>query len=1430
MQRHVERCDSCRRKLRQLAASGKVQEVLQQREGARRLSPALRQLLRPQKAPPGQLDTGTSQVEETRLPQQDPVRAQAIASEYPEEFALLAPPQQPGEVGRLGHYRVLGVIGSGGMGVVFLAEDPQLERSVALKVMKPALARNAQAKERFLREARAMAAVEHECIVPIYQVGEDGGVPFIAMPLLRGQTLQERLRKGPLPPQEALRVARQVAAALAAAHRRGLIHRDIKPGNIWLEKNGRVRLLDFGLARPQTQDTELTHSGAVIGTPNYMAPEQARGEKLDPRCDLFSLGAVLYHMLSGRQPFGGKTLAMVLAAVMQQEPPPLDSIVKGLPRELVLLVHQLLAKDPQRRPPSAAEVFKQLTRLEKQLQHTQVEVQKPPPVQHEPEHTWPTALVPWERGGPRLVPAWPPQRPGTHSQAPAPARKSGSWGISHIPLWMLGLAAGGAAVLAGLLLGVIFLRSGKGLIRLEINDPQVEVQIKGTQITLRGLQGAKELHVSPGEHALVIRRGDFEFETTRLVVRRGQKVTVRVEYVQGDLVVRQGNRQLARARLPQPTPAKDPPPESRPPKPETGSDSADAKPLPAQAEPKTTSPPPEETKPPSASQSGESSRPVPGAQGPQPPLAVAPFGPKAARAYQEAWAKYLGVPVEKEVDLGGGVKMTFVLIPPGKFEMGAAKAFVEYVQSAIPRPPALDEVPLHVVTVSRPFYLAKTETTVEQFRRFVQATGYQTAAEQNKKARVWGKSPNGQLVLKEQPGAHWQNPGFSQTSQHPVTCVTWDDAQAFCRWLGGQLAAPVRLPTEAEWEHACRAGTNGPYYLDRSPWGRGGFMNSYNYNYSQPSSTPVGKFPPNPFGLYDMLGNVWELCEDTYQKDFYKRSPEVDPVCRDPGPAKTLRGSSWMRWVAASHVYIRISTDRTGYNELGFRVVLPLKGEFSPREEAPKGFAQVEVVQRTGPSTAVSFPGQAIRLFPEHKLRKLTLAPGKVEVLVEAEPRKFPFTLTLQAGQQVRLVVEEDKQQVVIRVDGHEVWNFQEPAPYPVAGIGAHPPVAVAPFGPKAARAYQQAWAQYLDIPLERELDLGGGVKMHFVLIPPGEYEMGTARLHAKQLGKLPVWLKWLKREQPLHRVRITRPFYLGKSEVTVGQFARFVKETGYRTVAKRWGLSKTWRSPGFEQTERHPVVLVHWEDIGAFATWLSHRSQMPVQLPSEAQWEYACRAGSTAPVYALPQGEVPLFKLANTRDQRDGYPNTAPAEALPPNPFGLHHMLGNVFERCVDGYQADFYAKGPLEDPVAPPSPARPLRSGSWRSESIVVRSAWREPWHHNYTLPSGHIGMRLMMPLQSPRYRQGVLAQLPPGCGAVEVQWETKDEELEVVFTARGISLTAEHKLRQVKLASGTCQVQLRRGDKEVAQVELSLRAGERKRLHVRKRGSRFLLHVAQ
>ena len=261
-------------------------------------------------------------------------------------------PLMPGT--RLGPYEIVGPLGAGGMGEVYRARDTRLDRSVAVKILPEHLATDPSLRARFEREARAVSLLSHPHICMLYDIGEQDGVHFLVMEHLEGETLATRLERGPLPIGEAVAVATQIAGALAQAHRQGVVHRDLKPGNVMLTKAG-AKLLDFGLAKQgpeaappissavMTKASPLTVQGTIIGTWQYMSPEQLEGSEADTRSDIFAFGALMYEMVTGRRAFEGRSQASLIAAIMGSEPPAASSVARGCPPALDRLVPRCLA-------------------------------------------------------------------------------------------------------------------------------------------------------------------------------------------------------------------------------------------------------------------------------------------------------------------------------------------------------------------------------------------------------------------------------------------------------------------------------------------------------------------------------------------------------------------------------------------------------------------------------------------------------------------------------------------------------------------------------------------------------------------------------------------------------------------------------------------------------------------------------------------------------------------------------------------------------------------------------------------------------------------------------------------------------------------------------------------------------------------------------
>jgi serine/threonine protein kinase/Leucine-rich repeat (LRR) protein len=521
---HLDTCATCLDALREWIVSDEILEAVQAGR------PANSEPTKTMYLPIGRIRDAVS----TWLAAHDETHADhdAVPPSLADFKTVLSSPQSADEIGRIADFRVLRLLGLGGMAAVFEAEDTRLKRRVALKLLHPGTASQPGSNERFLREAQSAAALKHEHVVTIHQVGLHGETPFLVLELLHGETLEDYLaRTGRLSVPEIIRIGREIAEGLAAAHAQGLLHRDIKPANIWLEgpaspnlvkspsrdnghvdsvappvdsnrlpqaepASGKVKILDFGLAKLWSADPEISHAGMVIGTPRYMAPEQVAGDPVDPRTDLFSLGCVLYRMATGRAPFGGSDLLSVLRALACEEPLPVRTLNPQVPAALSKLIGQFVSKSPDQRPSSAQEVVQRLQAIADDLAAG-------------------ASFV-----APTTVPA--------ERQPPGHRGRAFTWFAAIALMILLPL---------GYLFGAQLIRiaTNKGQVVIEIDDPQVEVTIRENRVAILDRPGQREITLAAGEHELDVTvkepTGEKTFTTDRFTLSRGGRkiIDVRAE-------------------------------------------------------------------------------------------------------------------------------------------------------------------------------------------------------------------------------------------------------------------------------------------------------------------------------------------------------------------------------------------------------------------------------------------------------------------------------------------------------------------------------------------------------------------------------------------------------------------------------------------------------------------------------------------------------------------------------------------------------------------------------------------------------------------------------------------------------------------------------------------------------------------------------------
>ncbi|MEL7499202.1 MAG: bifunctional serine/threonine-protein kinase/formylglycine-generating enzyme family protein [Planctomycetota bacterium] len=634
--------------------------------------------------------------------------------------------EMPDQIDR---FKILETIGKGAFGVVYKGQDAELQRLVAIKVPTQSRIEKAGGTEAFLKEARVVAGLDHPAIVPVYDVGTTtAGACYLVTKFIDGVDLRYYMGQR-LSFAESARLIATIADALHYAHRQGLVHRDVKPANILIDKSGNPHLVDFGLA---LRDEEFGSGAGLVGTPAYMSPEQAagRGNRVDGRSDIYSLGVVFYEMLTKRRPYRADSSTDMIELVKNAEVRPPRQVDDAIPQELDRICLMALAREPRGRFSTARDLAMALN-----------------------EFCDSTDSV------------------GGTSRSDTVANS---------------MVSPGHPTLA----------STTQILSDEASN-EVSV-VTGGSTFMKWLGGFLVVAAAAIGSAIWINWDPAEIPDDR---------TTSLQHV----------------RQPNDVP--------------TGA-----------------------------------------------------LTPEQVSELQLNAAKALSLPMERRM----GDRLVLKLIPAGEFQMGSSRDeidllplddwfFVEWQRERM-----YNESPRHNVTISKPFYMSAHEVTVAQFRRFIEATAYTTTAELDPEGGYgWVEG-----VWQQSPEFGWTNIGFDQGDEHPVCNVSWDDAVAYCEWLSNEEQATIRLPTEAEWEYACRAGSTTWFFngdrdqglkligniADQSlsaisdvvQWG-------CNWDDDYPFTAPVGRFQPNAFGLYDMHGNAWEWCHDWYGERYYGQSPAKDP-------------------------------------------------------------------------------------------------------------------------------------------------------------------------------------------------------------------------------------------------------------------------------------------------------------------------------------------------------------------------------------------------------------------------------------------------------------------------------------------------------------------------------------------------------------------------
>jgi formylglycine-generating enzyme required for sulfatase activity/serine/threonine protein kinase len=813
---------------------------------------------------------------------------------------------------QLGKYILREQLGRGGFGTVYRAHDTVLEVERAVKVLHPALTADPEFVERFRREARLAAKLEHANIVPVYDLDEQAGHYFLAMRYMPGGSLKTMLdQQGALSFERALAILKQIASGLDYAHAQGLLHRDIKPQNILFDRDGNACLSDLGFAKVLTASgtsASFSRSGVMVGTPAYMSPEAWDGEGWTPAADVYSLGCVFYEMLTGKLLFNGESPSKLMKQHIIEGPGFPEKWPEGVPQEVRGVLEKALAKEPKERYAGAGKLAAALEELSVETGDPQLLIAE----KKEPE-----IFVEKPTAEPALIT----ERAGREDKEKTPAPllappepKKYLWRP-----WAAGL--GGLLLVACIVIAALAL---PGLIARPASSPTPTIRFLSTYplmptdtptITLAPTETPTS--TPSGPYPYVVQEGDSLFSIIK-TNNLGENGLILIYMLNPNIDPATGQMTVGQTII---------------------------LPPPGMAVP-TSTPIPNDLEPGSritylvmpgdslgsianklfstidailaANQTtlknGVTSIIYPGERLMVPINLVTPVPTKAATFTPSSISTLRSGATQVSTKDG----MVMIYVPAGEFLMGSTDSDTKAQRN---------EKPQHSVFLDA-YWIYGTEVTNTMFESFVNQTSYQTEAEKSGSAYVFNF---GDVNWNLTQGANWNHPqgpnsSLSNLGLHPVVDVSWNDAQAYCHWV------EARLPTEAEWEKAAR-GTDGR----TNPWGNqppaGNLLNfadvnlpvswaDKNINDGYEFTAPVGSYPAgkSPYGVLDMAGNVWNWLNDWYSDTYYESSPSSNPQGPSSGTTRVIRGSAWYFNISDVRSAFRYGNlPDTSHDNVGFR-------------------------------------------------------------------------------------------------------------------------------------------------------------------------------------------------------------------------------------------------------------------------------------------------------------------------------------------------------------------------------------------------------------------------------------------------------------------------------------------------------------------------------